>query len=113
MKLTEELITEISESVSTGLSNRDAALLSNIDNSTFYRWLRKAKKAADKPASKISQHARLCKQFKVSIEKAKLTRKKRWIQKIRGVYVPYRYNFLAETESSGGIQQRAGPDTEL
>ena len=94
MKLTDALITEIAESIDKGLSNIDAAAVSGIDNSTFYRWLRIAKEAADKPASKISQHARLCKQFKAAIEKAKLTRKKRWIQKLEACKSPAGIIFL-------------------
>ena len=94
MKLTEALITEITESIDKGLSNIDAAAVSGIDNSTFYRWLRTGKEAADKPSSRVSQHARLCKQFQSAIEKAKLTRKKRWIQKLEACKSPAGIIFL-------------------
>lgn len=94
MKLTEELITELVESISIGLSNIEAAAISGIDNSTFYRWLRLAEEAEDKPASKISKHARLCKQFKAAVDKAKLERKKRWIQKLEACKSPSGIIFL-------------------
>ena len=82
MKLTKELIASVSDSIMGGLSNKEAAAVNDIDNSTFYRWLSKAKETAGKPASKLSKHQVLCRLFKETIDKARFERKKRWIQKL-------------------------------
>lgn len=98
MKLSKKLIGAVSNSIEEGLSNIDAACENGIDNDTFYEWIRKAKKYADKPLSRLTQHQRLCRKFKEETDKAKLKRKKFRISKLQDLDNPTGLIFLLKQE---------------
>ena len=94
MKLTEELIKSIARSVVDGFSNSDAAALNDVSRQSFYVWIAKAEDTADKPLSKLTPHQKLCRQFKDTLDKAKLQRKKKWIEKLEACNSPTGIIFL-------------------
>lgn len=75
-KLTTELINEICSYVENGNTNKDAAILSNVGESTFYLWLQKAEE--DKKAKKESIYM----EFLESLKKALVTFKAYHIQQV-------------------------------
>lgn len=98
MKLTESLIKTFSESIMGGLSNIDAAAENDIAPKTFYEWIRKAKETADRPLSRLTPHQKLCRQFKETIDKAKLKRKRKRISKLQDLNNPTGLIFLLKQE---------------
>ena len=98
MKLTEELIKSVSESIIDGLSNTDAAAINDITDKVFYEWIRKARDTADRPPSKLTPHQKLCRQFKETIDKAKLKRKRLRISKLQDLDNPTGLIFLLKQE---------------
>lgn len=96
MKLTEELIQTIAKDVFQGLSNVDACRVNDIDNSTFYGWVRQGKAAEDKPRK--TQRDRLCIKFIRALEIAKLKRKQLRLQKLEENNSPAGLIFLLKQE---------------
>ena len=106
MKLTPEIIESISQSVESGLSTTDAAAENNISRETFYAWLRKADDTADRQPSKLTQHQKLCRQFKKAIHKAKMKRKKRWISFLETCKSPAGVIFLLKMTYPGEFNKQ-------
>ena len=98
MKLTKELIEAVSESIMGGLSNIDAAAENDIATKTFYEWIQKAKATTDRPPSKLTPHQKLCRQFKETIDKAKLKRKRFRLSKLQDLDNPTGLIFLLKQE---------------
>lgn len=98
MKLTDQLIKSVSESIEGGLSNIDAAAENDISKAVFYQWIQKAKSTADRPLSKLTPHQKLCRQFKETIDKAKLKRKRFRISKLQDLDNPTGLIFLLKQE---------------
>ncbi|HEX7017424.1 MAG TPA: hypothetical protein VF209_00755 [Patescibacteria group bacterium] len=68
---TKELLNELCTHIGAGLSNKDAALLAGISESTFYLW------QSDKANNPLTVDEKL--ELLESIKKARLARKKKFI----------------------------------
>ena len=98
IKLDKALIKAICKNVANGLSNQDACYVNDIDESTFYKWLKSAQTSADKPLSKLSAHQRNCVHLFQSLKKARLKRKENRIQSLQENPSPTGQIFLLKNE---------------
>ena len=76
-KLTEELIEEIYNYISNGLSNIDSCIMCNIAETTFYDWLKRGRNDTE------SQNDTIYAEFSKAIKKAEIQFKETHINNIQ------------------------------
>ena len=94
MKLTAEMIEALANDVGTGLSNRDAAKVNNIHETTLYDWLKVASTVRKTGKKRLTKRERDCCKLVDALESARLKRKQRFLEKLEDNKSPAGIIFL-------------------
>ena len=94
MKLTSEMIEALANNVGAGLSNRDAAKVNNIHETTLYDWLKTAATVRATGKKRLTVRDRNCCKLADALESARLKRKQRFLEKLEDNKSPAGIIFL-------------------